>query len=628
MFPLPSWQLCFRSNKVSRLLLWKRLAFLLAAVIALPAFGRENGESWVEVRSPNCAVVTDSNEKQARHIAGQFERMREVFHSAFPKARIDPGSPIVILALKDKKGFQALEPNAYLAKGQVELAGLFLRAPEKNYVLLRLDAQGEHPYAIVYHEYTHLLMGDAAAWLPLWVNEGLAEFFQNTDIHDKEADLGQPSSDDILFLRQNRWLPLETLFAVDAKSPYYHEEQKASVFYAESWALIHLLQFSDQAAHTHRLGDYVDMVSKHVDPVAAGERAFGDLGQLKKALDAYVARGNYQYFRAQIPVNVNEASFPVTVLTLPEANAVRADFLAYNDRGKDARAVLETVLRDDPNSAAAHETMGYVEFRDGNLEAARKWYEQSVELDSHSYLAHYYYAAISMHGSSVPAKPEAIEASLRTAIQLNPKFAPACDALAMFYGMHHEKLDEAHILNSRAVQMDPSNLHYRLNTASILEESDRYKDAISVLRGSDKLAKTPEEVALLDNRIKELEQYQAERERHQVQAKGPAAEIVPAAAPKHPTEQPRGPKLVTKGIIRGVQCTEPSMIELTVEDAGHDVSLYSNNYYQIDYSTANYTPDGEIHPCTDLEGMKASIQYSATSDKTVDGQILSVQLSK
>jgi hypothetical protein len=45
-----------------------------------------------------------------------------------------------VLAVKDKKDFQSLEPEAYLAKGQLELAGLFLRAPDKNCVLLRLDA--------------------------------------------------------------------------------------------------------------------------------------------------------------------------------------------------------------------------------------------------------------------------------------------------------------------------------------------------------------------------------------------------------------------------------------------------------------------------------------------------------
>ena len=63
-----------------------------------------------------------------------------------------------MLAIKDEKDFRALEPEAYLAKGSLKLGGLFLRAPDKNYVLMRLDAQGEHPYAVVYHEYTHLIL--------------------------------------------------------------------------------------------------------------------------------------------------------------------------------------------------------------------------------------------------------------------------------------------------------------------------------------------------------------------------------------------------------------------------------------------------------------------------------------
>jgi tetratricopeptide (TPR) repeat protein len=613
--------------------MWKQL-LLLFIVSGAFAVARENGDGWLEVRSPNFVVLTDASEKQARHVAGQFERMRNVFHTAFPKASVDSSSPIVVLALRDKKGFQALEPESYLAKGQMDLAGLFLRAPEKNYVLLRLDAQGEHPYAAIYHEYTHFLMGNAAEWLPLWVNEGLAEFFQNTDIHEKEVDLGQPSRDDILFLRQNRMIPLETLFAVDAKSPYYHEEQKASVFYSESWALIDFLYFADQAQHMHRLADYIELVSKHVDPVVAGERAFGDLGQFKKVLDAYVEHGNYQFFRVQAAVAVDEAGFQAKSLSPSQANAARADFLAYNDRGKDARALLETVLRDDPKNAEARETMGYLEFRDGDTEAARKWYEEAVQLDSQSYLAHYYFAAISMRGGNEPVKPDDIEASLRAAIKLNPKFAPACDQLASFYAMHHEKLDEAHMLNLKAVQLDPSNLAYRLNAASVLQEADRDKDALNVLRGAQNLARTPEEAASVDARMKQLEQYLAERRQREAardHARPPYqgdATAVNVAPPKHPTEEPRGPKLIAEGVIKSVKCSEPSILELRVEETGKTVSLYSNNYYRIGYSAANYTPEGEIHPCADLEGMKASIQYAATADKSVDGQILSVQLSK
>jgi hypothetical protein len=208
--------------------------FLLAIVISpLLAPARDKPESWVEVRSAHFSVVSNSNEKQARRVADQFERMRSVFHKLFPKIPIDTLGSITVLAIKDEKDFRSLEPAVYLAKGQLKLGGLFLRGADKNYVLLRLDAEGEHPHAVVYHEYTHLLLS-RAEWMPLWLNEGLAEFYQNTDIREKEVALGQPSPENLLLLRQNRLLPLATLFTIDHTSPYYHEENKGSIFYAES----------------------------------------------------------------------------------------------------------------------------------------------------------------------------------------------------------------------------------------------------------------------------------------------------------------------------------------------------------------------------------------------------------
>src|SRR5580693_2374802 len=232
---------------------WLPLLLLLAAA---PAPARDKAENWIEVRSPNFVVVTNSSDKQGRRVADQFERMRSVFHTAFPKLKTDPGSPIIVLVIKDEKDFRTLEPAAYLAKGSLQLGGLFLRAPDKNYVLMRLDAEGEHPYSVVYHEYTHLLVGKSAEWMPLWMNEGLAEFYQNTEIHEKDASLGEPSTENILLLRQRSLLPLTTLLTVDEKSPYYHEENKGSIFYAESWALTHYIQMNDFAQKTHLLNDY------------------------------------------------------------------------------------------------------------------------------------------------------------------------------------------------------------------------------------------------------------------------------------------------------------------------------------------------------------------------------------
>jgi hypothetical protein len=156
--------------------MWTRIVLLLLLFSTALAQARDKEENWLEVRSQHFCVVTNANEKTGRRIADQFERMREVFHVPFPQLSIDSGSPIIVLAVKDEKDFRGLEPQAYLAKGQLKLGGLFLWTPDKNYVLMRVDAQGEHRYSVVYREYTHLLLSQAAEWMPLWMNEGLAEF--------------------------------------------------------------------------------------------------------------------------------------------------------------------------------------------------------------------------------------------------------------------------------------------------------------------------------------------------------------------------------------------------------------------------------------------------------------------
>jgi hypothetical protein len=81
------------------------LVFLIFLSAPLTATARDSGAPWLELKSPHFVVLTDSNEKQARHVAGQLERMRAVFHTLFPEATGDSGSPIVVLALRDKKGF-------------------------------------------------------------------------------------------------------------------------------------------------------------------------------------------------------------------------------------------------------------------------------------------------------------------------------------------------------------------------------------------------------------------------------------------------------------------------------------------------------------------------------------------
>lgn len=623
---------------------------LLTIFAPLLASARDKTENWLEVRSPHFIVVSNANEKQARHIVDQFERMRFVFHTVLTHAARDPGAPIVVLAVRDKKDFQKLEPEAFLAKGQLDLAGLFLRTPDKNYVLLRLDAEGQHPYATVYHEYTHLLSWEDEEWLPLWLDEGFAEYYQNTDISDKNVVFGERSPENIVLLRQDRLLPLATLLTVDRNSPYYHEENKGSVFYAESWALTHYFMSKDNREHTHYLADYMELASQKVDAVTAATRAFGDLKQLQATLQKYVAQDSFPYFTASISMEVDDAAFKVRALSPTQADAAQADFLAYEQREKDARILLERVLHDDPNNVSAHTTMGYMELRQGHSSEALKWYEQAVKLDSQSFVANYYFATIAMNGGPLNSESKSqVETSLRTAVKLNPSFAPAYDQLAVLFGMQRQNLEEAHQLALHAVTLEPGNLHYRLNTASILLQMERGKDAIAVLQHAMPLAKTPEETVSVQNMLEAAQQYQAARaqvEKDRQAAQGiqstyPQAESLeqPAPGAAEPSnshsqaplparEEPHGPRRSMKGTLKDVQCSLPAIIELKVEGGETTLSLHSNNYFKIQFTAANYTPAGELHPCDDLEGMKAHVEFFEAAGKSTEGQVFSIELSK
>jgi tetratricopeptide (TPR) repeat protein len=594
-------------------------------------------QQWIEIKSDHFTMLTDENEKQGRQVIDQFERMRWVFHTLFPKANVDPAQPMIIIAAKNYKGFQELEPAAYLAKGQLRLGGLFLKMQDRNYILLRGDVEVDHPYSVVYHEYTHLQFAGASDWMPIWLDEGLAEFMQNTDIRDKDVHLGQPSVNDILYLRQNQLMPLTTLLKVDHNSPYYHEEQKGSVFYAESWALTHYIQVNDRLKHLHQLDDYMTLVRSHEDSVVAATKAFGDLKQLQSALNDYVHAASYKEFvLSSAAAPLNEASYRARPVTEPEADAARADLLAGVGRKDDALALIDQVLKTDPKNAQAYETKGYIAFRDGDQQTARKWYAEAVKLDSKSYLANYYYAAMSI-GQVGPEQDPQIESSLRTAIRLNPNFAPSYDQLAIFFAQRHNNLEEAHMLNLHAIELDRSNFGYRLNASSILIAMGKYADAIATLHNAAPMAKEPSEVSLLNRNLQSAQQMQDAGNHTKFSTTMTSGEVVAGdtrtvvvadTKPKHPAETANGPKHEILGVIRHVECSYPSMMDFKIVGTSRTVSLYSANYYNLDLSALGFEPKNEMNPCKDIEGMKARVQYAESSDKSVDGQIVAIELRK
>jgi tetratricopeptide (TPR) repeat protein len=628
----------------------KLLAALLLLLGAFSVAHAESNPQWVQVQSDHFTVITDSSDKQARHIDGQFERMRSIFSTLFPARVADSGPRIIVFAFKDRKGFNALEPAAYLAKGSLQLAGLFLRTPDKNYILVRLDTEGEHPYSIVYHEYTHFLMRKSE-WIPLWLNEGLAEFYQNTEIEGKDVRLGEPSPDDILYLRDHPLLPLTTLLAVDHNSPYYHEENKGSVFYAESWALTHYIQLNDFTHKTQHLQDYAKLLQQHQDPVTAAQHAFGDLGQLQKALTEYIGQRSFQLFTMKGTYTVDEASFKSVPISASDVDAIRADVLVGDDRTGDASALLDKVLGEDPKNTLARESQGFLCMRKQDMECACKWFTEAVKLGSQSAMANYYFAVMSLQ-TGVKGSDDAIEASLLTAIKLEPNFAPSYDTLAHFYAIHNEKFDEAHALFAHAIELEPQQLNYRLNASSLEMQRNQYDNAVRILEAAAALATKPDQIQMLQSRIAQIKNFQTQREKsdsaalstdvptsavttsatNAVTADGKTFTVSAAASetPEKtwPVAEASAKHHIVTGTLREVKCAYPTTLTLKLDQGAKSVPLFSANYYKVEYGAANFTPPDNLNPCTAIEGMKARIEYADVTDSDVTGQIVSIILSK
>jgi Tfp pilus assembly protein PilF len=506
-----------------------RLTPIVLAVLATASAGAgASPERWIEVRTQHFIVLTDAGEKQARRTAVQFERMHAVFHLLLPAASDDSDPPITVLAVKDRDDMRALEPEEYLGNDKLDLSGFFLRAPDTNYILVRLDSEEEHGYATVYHEYTHYMLRKADGWLPLWLNEGLAQFYENTDIHDSNVQLGEPNAGELQYLNANSLLPLATLFAVDAHSPYYHEEQKGTIFYAESWALTHFLILGDRTQGTHRIHDYAELLVHGEDPVTAASHAFGDLDALQTQLNAYVHQPSFSCFTMKAELSTKDSTFSVRQVPQTEIDAVRANILLHTGRTQDAQSMLDTVLHDDPNNELAHEAVGYLRFQQGDFDGAKNWYSQAIVLNSHSFLAHYYYAVMTLHDGD-DTHDDAVESSLETSIQLNPHFAPSYDALAMFFATRRRNLDQAHILNLRAVELAPESLGYRIDAADVLAEQRQFGEAAGILTAAKRLARTPQEVESLDRRIRRFEIEQATQDRVQARLTAEDEELDRAA---------------------------------------------------------------------------------------------------
>lgn len=469
-------------------------ALLIMSGIA--AFAAEAGSSWVRVSSPHFDVISNAPAAQARDVARRFERVRAVFVKAFPGMTVYPDLPILIFAARDRASFEALSPPSWAH--EIPRSGMLLRNPDKNFILLLLDAPGEDPYHVIYHEYAHLVLEDDFPGIPLWVNEGLAQFYGNSEIDGRTVRLGLPSQQNIDLLRQRNWLPLTTLFTIDQRSPYYNEQDKGTIFYAESWALTDYLMFAQGAHGPGPIDRYLDLIAKtpEIDPVVAAGEAFGDLNQLQDNVREYVRRSAFRYYRLKMPNIPLESTYQAEPLSLAQSEMLRGDFMTRTGQLDAASAMLTDALRRDPHLTAAEQSLGLIEAREGHTPAAIQWFAKAAAHCQECVYARFYNAlALMQRDQAHPSAADraVIRSGFEDFTRFNPTFAPAFEELARFDATTGGSLATARQVAAQACKLDPQNVRYLFLESEIAQKMGDTPGALRLARRAVNLAASPQD---------------------------------------------------------------------------------------------------------------------------------------
>jgi tetratricopeptide (TPR) repeat protein len=469
-----------------------RFVLLVAVLLCFCAPVTKSKDTWVEARSPNFTVISNAGEKEARKVADQFEQFREMFHQSFPTLRVDLGTPLIIFAVKNEDSLKVLLPAYWEVKGRAHPAGFYIGGEDRSYVALQTDVQTENPYQVVYHEYTHAIIHLNFRILPVWFNEGLAEYFGNSVIQDKYVEVGKVTSYHLRTLQQEHLIPIQTLFQADEHSPLYNEQNHTSMFYAESWAIVHYLMVDPTARKQQLLNTFLKAWDQSGDQLEAAQQAFGDLRKFEETIELYARQPGFYFARMNTNIHGDAKGYEIRVLSPAEVEAQEGLFYAHTNRPQEAMAAVNEAMKADANLALAHEAEGFLAYSQHEFLRAGEEFTRAIELHSTDYFAYYFAAEAHLRNGPLSEEDrQKLIGYLETAIGMNPQFAPAYAALANVYAMNPSTRDKALELGGKAALMEPGNLYFATNYGMILVNSGKTADAKRLAASIQKTAKTP-----------------------------------------------------------------------------------------------------------------------------------------
>jgi Protein of unknown function (DUF1570) len=363
-----------------------RLSALVACLLlsVAPAAAAE----WVRVETPNFIVYGEPGERRVREVAEEFERFREALARVIPGAATPAPVPTVVVVFRSARSFEPYRPR--FNGRPVKLGGYFFSSEDMNIVALA-DGDRDEALRTIFHEYVHLVIGNASQGMPLWLNEGLAEYYSTFEVDGdgKRALIGRVIPSHLQLLNQRRLLTVPELLAVETASVDYNEGERQSLFYAQSWALVHML-VSGTTNRAPLLSQYARLVSDGTPSLDAWQRVFGDRN-VTRELERYVAQDVMKGVLFRFSQGIPQVQSYSARVSEADAQAVLGDLMRRVAPREETATRFEAAIALRPPSARARALYGLLRLEGGQPDKARPLLLEAAK-DTSDWLVQYHVA--------------------------------------------------------------------------------------------------------------------------------------------------------------------------------------------------------------------------------------------
>jgi tetratricopeptide (TPR) repeat protein len=592
----------------------------------------EHHETWIEIKSPHFTVLSNAGESEGRKAALQFEEIRGLFEQLYPKLRVDSGKPTIVFAIKDENSLKLFIPSYGQNSKAMHIGGFYQPGYDKNFAVIRTDIRTDGPLGnhALYHEYTHAYFRDNFRGLPLWLDEGFAEYYGNTNIQSKEARVGEADGVNLRILQNNPFLPVDQLLTIDRSSPLYNTRDHAGIFYAESWALVHYLMVSPEMRDKDLINKYLHALHATDDSIEAAKETFGDLKKFSEGLDLYIHHVAFLFQRVPLELKMSERDFSARTLPPAEGLLAQADFLLRNNHQPEALELLHEVEKIDPATPGYHSEFGYYHFLKADYANAEKEFQLAIaanpsDVNAHIYMGSLYYRRDGYTPASVPK----IRVELEKVISLNPDFVPAHAFLSIVYAQDPGKdTDKALKSAMRASDLEPGNLAYFIDIGKASLAAGRIADARKVADVAQKIATTSNDRLQATNFAKQIDT----KVNHPAEA-AKSADDEPSTRDSAAAESADS-AAHAEGQIAEVICGRPPEVLLTLTTGDKSLLLHVADIGKVSIQAdapASVQANAQVTattapPCAKWKDHRAKVDYRALASGVAQGEVQTISL--